>query len=93
MKEIEAMREKKEWREEILSDKNPKTVKHYEEKVEEKIKENIQLKKQIRKLAINDKKVNIKEKAFEYERAEYQDKLNYLQERVNKYKSLISINY
>jgi hypothetical protein len=84
MKEIELGREKKEWRDEILSDKNPNTVKYYEDKYEEKVKETMQLKKQLRKLAINDKKVNIKEKAFEYERAEYQDKLTYLQERVNK---------
>ena len=43
------------------------------------------LRKQIRKYALGEKKVFIKEKAFELERAEYQDKLGYLQDRVTKY--------
>jgi len=42
------------------------------------------LKKQLRKYAISEKKVFIKEKAFELERAEYQDRMGYLQDRVGK---------
>lgn len=38
----------------------------------------------MRKYALGEKKVFIKEKAFELERADYQDKLVYLQDRVNK---------
>jgi hypothetical protein len=42
------------------------------------------LKKQIRKYALNEKKIIVKEKAFELERADYKDRLIYLQERVSK---------
>jgi hypothetical protein len=42
------------------------------------------MKKQVRKYALNEKKVFIKEKAFELERADYREKLDYLQDRVVK---------
>lgn len=100
MKEKEAERERGEWTKEVLSDKNPHTVDYYKKKFEAEKAEvsrkvilsvrrffqNADLRKIIRKYALGEKKVFIKEKAFELERAEYQDKLGYLQDRVTKYR-------
>jgi hypothetical protein len=60
MKEAETAREKKEWKDEVLSDKNPNRVKYYEIKEDEKAKKIQELKTMNRKLTINEKKVNIK---------------------------------
>jgi hypothetical protein len=42
------------------------------------------MKKQIKKYALNEKKIYVKERAFELERADYKDQLVYLAERVQK---------
>jgi hypothetical protein len=78
------MKKYEEWEDEILSDKNPNLVNHYKKKFEEKNNQNLVYKKQIKKYALNEKKIYIKEKAFELERADYKDQLVYLAERVQK---------
>jgi len=84
MKEKESEREREEWAKEVLSDRNPNTLALYKKKIEEKDVQIAGLKKQLRKYAISEKKVFIKEKAFELERSEYQDRMVYLHDRVSK---------
>lgn len=74
----------KKWTVEVSSEKNPHLVSHYKEKLEEKEGEIKSLKKSQKKFAILEKKLLVKEKAFEYERADCHEKLLYLDERVKK---------
>jgi len=78
----------KKWSVEVSSEKNPHLVSFYKDKLEGKEHEIKGLKKSQKKFAILEKKLLVKEKAFEYERADYHEKLLYLDERVKKISKL-----
>ncbi|KAL4507089.1 hypothetical protein ABPG72_001882 [Tetrahymena utriculariae] len=80
----------KKWAVEVSSEKNPHLVGFYKDKLDQKEKEVKNLKKSQKKFAILEKKLLVKEKAFEYERADYHEKLLYLDERVKKISKLYS---
>lgn len=65
--------EKNEWLQEANSDKNPNLINYYKKKAETKEKEIKQLKKSQKKFVILEKKLLVKEKAFEGERAFYHE--------------------
>ena len=58
-------------KEEVLSDSNPSVLEAYKKKIELKDTEIRRLKKRLRTYTIQEKKILVKEKAFDLERADY----------------------
>lgn len=80
----------KKWAFEVSNDKNPHLVSYYKEKLETKEKDIKTLKKSQKKFAILEKKLLVKEKAFEYERADNHEKFLFLDDRLKKISRLYS---
>lgn len=78
--------EKKRLREEVLSDNNVNYVKHYKDIAKMKDKEIFRLKKRLKTYVLQEKRVLVKEKAFELERAENFRNVVNLRNELNKEK-------
>ncbi|KRX08469.1 hypothetical protein PPERSA_12950 [Pseudocohnilembus persalinus] len=63
--------QKKKWSQEAISDKNPNLIDYYKSCLEQKNKKIKEVQKSQRKFAIQEKKLLVKEKAFENERVDY----------------------
>lgn len=74
------------WHREALSDKNPYLMEEFRKRQDEKDKEIRRLSKNLKKFTIMEKKLLVKEKAFEVERSEYLDRILYLSGRLGKTK-------
>ncbi|KAM3139100.1 hypothetical protein pb186bvf_008698 [Paramecium bursaria] len=86
MREQKAEEEKMKWHREALSDKNPYLMEEFRKRQDEKDKEIRRLSKNLKKFTIMEKKLLVKEKAFEVERSEYLDRILYLSGRLGKTK-------
>lgn len=71
MKEEIQEEDKKKWAIEVNSDKNPNLINYYKNQIDNRNKQIKQVQKSQRKFAIQEKKLIVKEKAFEQERSEY----------------------
>ena len=70
LKNLYNIKEKRQWKKEILSDDNPNYVDYYKKQVIKERRKNIDLRKKLKKYILQEKRVLVKEKAFEFERAE-----------------------
>lgn len=84
--------EKTSWLQEANSDKNPNLLDFYKKKVDVKDKEIKQLKKSQKKFSILEKKLLVKEKAFESERAFYHEQLVANADKVTKLEKVVQGN-
>ncbi|CAD8176021.1 unnamed protein product [Paramecium pentaurelia] len=82
MKQEKEEEEKMKWHREAVSDKNPYLMEEFRKKLDEKDKEIKRLSKNLKKFTILEKKLWVKEKAFEVERSEYLDRILYLSGRL-----------
>lgn len=70
--------DKERWRSEAITDKNPNIVEYYKKQSEEKERTILTMSKNLKKFAIVEKKLNVKDKVFQAERSEYIEQLLYL---------------
>lgn len=71
IRDREELLEKDLWRNESCSEQNPKTIAYYKKKKLQMQNENGELKKRVKLLTTQQKTIDVKEKAFEIERASY----------------------